>query len=826
MKAMNLPTQNLTLSANPEIEFLDALRLFDSLEITMTISSPKAEREYLKVLGILEPISQFHQTNIISSGKEDNEEIDYKEVLFKNKAVVVTAKENILRIVDELIWNIENRIETYIVEDSGWVYEVSEKLNFKEIQFLVKADNDTIKKFEKQNLSILVSIYRWSEKKLIPIRIASKFKVHNRCNHKEGNCQLYKLIRLLLITEEDPETGEPSQYYCLIQEKEELEKLAGYTTKHNSRLYVCDYCVSHQTHDPKIDAQHIKNCKGINTLVQRTVMSLELNKINLNFSKEYEKLSLLKHYLKGLYQALKRDSLGVDIEIMYYLANTIYCKFDAHLIFQAMGRISREKISIIPHNMKSYLTLDIENQRYIDSLQLMSRFFDSYISNLEAELCKEERFLITRENGPKGKNDLVFHKAPFLYNWFNTSEKIDATSLSPIEAFDNCLERFRKLIKGKFGLDIAHYVSLSLFAEDALYKTTEQEIELFTDDNMYLFCKKDETPDLFNKITKWKIPDNAEKGYILEVDFDYLYKLHKAHTSYPLASENIKISKEKISKCGQEIINDLKHYTKTKKLIPNLNNKKNLWMKPFMKELARSYALVKNDFEKNMYKLLGNANYRKTIENIHKYQRIDFVRPEEESKKFKKLVADLSYKSHRILAENLVDISYHQSKAKLSKPIFIDMSVLDKMVYTNTDSLILLIRTENVYKNMAEMHEHFDFSNYKLEHLIYKALKKEKIILNKKSSCYIFADGKTDRRAKEIQKVVVKKNLTHNISTIWACFKEVFDQERNARNLTFDEMCNRIEVCIQDLGGKIKTTTIKNFYNNSTSCKSFTLNDI
>jgi len=63
-------------------------------------------------------------------------------------------------------------------------------------------------------------------------------------------------------------------------------------------------------------------------------------------------------------------------------------------------------------------------------------------------------------------------------------------------------------------------------------------------------------------------------------------------------------------------------------------------------------------------------------------------------------------------------------------------------------------------------------------------------------------------------------------STIWAHFKEVFDQERNARNLTFDEMCNRIEVCIQDLGGKIKTATIKNFYNNSTSCKSSTLNDI
>ncbi|CAG8676861.1 9874_t:CDS:1, partial [Paraglomus occultum] len=59
--------------------------------------------------------------------EEDNGEEDYKEVPFKNKAVVVTAKEDIPRIVDELIWDIENRIETYVVDGSGWVFEVSEE---------------------------------------------------------------------------------------------------------------------------------------------------------------------------------------------------------------------------------------------------------------------------------------------------------------------------------------------------------------------------------------------------------------------------------------------------------------------------------------------------------------------------------------------------------------------------------------------------------------------------------------------------------------------------------------------------------------------------
>ncbi|CAG8486738.1 4516_t:CDS:2, partial [Acaulospora morrowiae] len=132
--------------------------------IVKPILSPEAEREYLETLGILKPIPQFHQTDIISSGCEllddhyqveiekerkinrstnyqqglfedktfaenNNNKKDYKEVPFKNKAVVVIAKKNIPGIVDELIWNIENRIKIHIREGSGWYYEESEEVN-------------------------------------------------------------------------------------------------------------------------------------------------------------------------------------------------------------------------------------------------------------------------------------------------------------------------------------------------------------------------------------------------------------------------------------------------------------------------------------------------------------------------------------------------------------------------------------------------------------------------------------------------------------------------------------------------------------------------
>ena len=75
-----------------------------------------------------------------------------------------------------------------------------------------------------------------------------------------------------------------------------------------------------------------------------------------------------------------------------------------------------------------------------------------------------------------------------------------------------------------------------------------------------------------------------------------------------------------------------------------------------MKELVRSWTLITNDFEKNIYKLLDNINYEKIVKNIYKYQRIDFVRLERESWKLKKLIVDPNYKSYRILTKNLIGI--------------------------------------------------------------------------------------------------------------------------------------------------------------------------
>src|ERR1700722_16788233 len=205
--------------------------------------------------------------------------------------------------------------------------------------------------------------------------------------------------------------------------------------------------------------------------------------------------------------------------------------YDGHLISKVMGRASQEQISAIPNNMEKYLTFEIGNQRYMDSFQLMSSSLDTLVANLGAELCSEEdcknsehlykidddrcfahpeRFPITQAQAPKERPDLIFRKGILPYNWFDSSDRFNETSLPPIEAFNSILNKsicnpedyiraqelwqtfnmktfreyhnlylkldillladgfqaFRKMMKGKFGLDSAHYISFPLFAED------------------------------------------------------------------------------------------------------------------------------------------------------------------------------------------------------------------------------------------------------------------------------------------------------------------------------------------------------------------------
>ena len=77
-----------------------------------------------------------------------------------------------------------------------------------------------------------------------------------------------------------------------------------------------------------------------------------------------------------------------------------------------------------------------------------------------------------------------------------------------------------------------------------------------------------------HKLDVMSINEKSEIEYFLEVDLKYPDKLHDLHNGYPLASEKLAITNDKLSKYCKEIADKYDiNVGDIKKLFPNLGNK-------------------------------------------------------------------------------------------------------------------------------------------------------------------------------------------------------------------------------------------------------------
>ena len=80
-----------------------------------------------------------------------------------------------------------------------------------------------------------------------------------------------------------------------------------------------------------------------------------------------------------------------------------------------------------------------------------------------------------------------------------------------------------------------------------------------------------------------------------------------------------------------------------------LSFKQQAWLAPYIQKNTEMRQKATNDFEKNFFKLMNNAFFGKTMENVRKRRHIDIVTTAE---KLKKLVAQPTYKSTTTFRED------------------------------------------------------------------------------------------------------------------------------------------------------------------------------
>ena len=174
--------------------------------------------------------------------------------------------------------------------------------------------------------------------------------------------------------------------------------------------------------------------------------------------------------------------------------------------------------------------------------------------------------------------------------------------------------------------------------------------------------------------------ENSSKGYILEVDVKYPKKLHDLHSDLPFLPKRIKIDKCKKLVC--DLHNKKKYIVHIKSLKQALNNGLKLKRVHRITEFSQKAWLIdidmntelrklaKDDFEKDLFKLMNNAVFGKTMENIRKHRDIKLVTID---KKRNKLVSEPNYHTINYISEDLSIIEMNKTRVKMNKPIYLGL---------------------------------------------------------------------------------------------------------------------------------------------------------
>ena len=237
--------------------------------------------------------------------------------------------------------------------------------------------------------------------------------------------------------------------------------------------------------------------------------------------------------------------------------------------------------------------------------------------------------------------------------------------------------------------------------------------------------------------------ENNDKGYIFEVDVKYPKRLCELHSDLSFLPERMEVSKCKKLICNLfnkkkyvAHINTLKkalnHGLKFKKMHRVIEFNQEAWLKPYIDMNTELRKLAKNDFEKDLFKLMNNSVFGKTMENIRKHRDIKLVTTD---KKGSKLVSEPNYHTINLISEDLSIIEMKKTKVKMKKPIYLGLSILEiskilmyefwynymkpkyndnvRLCYMDMDSFVMHIKTNDFYKDIAsDVENRFDTSNY------------------------------------------------------------------------------------------------------------------
>ena len=272
------------------------------------------------------------------------------------------------------------------------------------------------------------------------------------------------------------------------------------------------------------------------------------------------------------------------------------------------------------------------------------------------------------------------------------------------------------------------------------------------------------------------IPDNNPYGFFIECDVEYLAENKEKTENFPLCPYQTKADPE----CFSDYMNSEKqpNYKPTQKLVCDPTNKQKYmihyrmfkfytkmgmkvthihtiyrfkqspWLAKYIDHYAQKRTKAKTNFKKDFDKLLNNAFFGKTMENVRDRVNLEFI-DHSQIQQIIKRQSKLSFKSFVDWYSVFSVYKFDKEKTVLDQPIYLGFTVLDlskllmyefyyntlephwqnkvQLHYMDTDSFVLSFdsQLENLIEFLKQNKDEFDFIELDNAHQLYNPTNKK-----------------------------------------------------------------------------------------------------
>jgi hypothetical protein len=179
----------------------------------------------------------------------------------------------------------------------------------------------------------------------------------------------------------------------------------------------------------------------------------------------------------------------------------------------------------------------------------------------------------------------------------------------------------------------------------------------------------------------------------------------------------------------------IKRGLKVKRVHWVIRYKQEAFMKKYIEQNAKLRAEAKTEFEKYLFKLMNNAVYGKTMENVFKHQVVDFIKDNDHdnlTKKALKKIRNPLFQSIEVINDQLLIGRKNKKKHMINRPIYIGANILDEskllmyrsyydvfkpyfndkiaLIYTDTDSFVFSIKSPDIKRDLYNLRDYLDMS--------------------------------------------------------------------------------------------------------------------